>query len=246
MTFPTKTNYTKPLTMKTQDDFKIIYEDNHLIAVNKKGGVLVQGDKSGDEALCDMVRDYIRHKYDKQGNVFTGVIHRLDRPVSGLVILAKTSKALERMNELFREKTIKKTYLAVVNQKPDPFEDTLIHWLQKDTTKNITKVSIKEKKDSQLAELSYSLLSSINNEHLLEVNPVTGRPHQIRAQLAYVNCPIKGDLKYGSHQKAFENTIALHAYSLEFIHPIKKEPITIKTTLPDNQLWQKFSHIVSK
>jgi 23S rRNA pseudouridine1911/1915/1917 synthase len=223
--------------------FEVVYEDNHLIGVNKKGGVLVQGDETGDIPLSELVKEYIREKYQKPGNVFTGVIHRLDRPVSGLVVLAKTSKALERMNELFREKDLQKTYIAIVGRRPDPTDGTLINWLIKDNSRNITSAYNSDKRGGQKAELHYDLISSINDDYMLKVNPVTGRPHQIRAQLSNLGCPINGDVKYGSRNAAFENTIALHSYSLEFIHPVKKEPIVIKAGLPDNILWSKFKGI---
>jgi 23S rRNA pseudouridine1911/1915/1917 synthase len=220
--------------------FQVIYEDNHLIAVNKPGGMLVQGDETGDVPLSELVKDYLREKYNKPGNVFCGVIHRLDRPVSGLVLLAKTSKALERMNEKFREKDITKTYLAIVGRKPESHNGTLIQWLLKDGKRNITSASNSDKKGGQRAELSYSLVSAINDDYLLKVVPVTGRSHQIRVQLSAMGCPINGDLKYGSNRSAFEGTIALHSQMLEFIHPIKNEPITLKAGLPNNSLWSKF------
>lgn len=223
--------------------FEVIYEDNHLIAVNKRGGILVQGDETGDEPLSELVKDYLRVKYNKPGNIFAGVIHRLDRPVSGLVLLAKTSKALERMNEQFRNREVTKTYLAIVNKKPDFVEDTLIHYLLKDTSRNVTSSHISEKKGSVRAELSYKLRFAINDSNILEVNPVTGRPHQIRSQLAAIGSPIAGDRKYGSHKDAVDRAIALHSFKLSFIHPVKKEPIEIKASLPDNQFWSKFKHM---
>lgn len=217
--------------------FSVLYEDNHLIAVNKAGGVLVQGDETGDKPLSERVKDYLKEKYAKPGNVFTGVIHRIDRPVSGLVLLAKTSKALQRMNEQFREKSIKKTYFAVVNRLPSPSEATLVHWLTRNAQKNRTSAFFEKKPESQRAELSYSVRKQKENFYLLEIHPVTGRQHQIRVQLAAIGCPINGDLKYGSTVNPWNNSIALHAFSLRFSHPVKKEWMEIQAPFPDTILW---------
>jgi 23S rRNA pseudouridine1911/1915/1917 synthase len=226
--------------------FKPVYEDNHLIIVNKESGVLAQGDKTGDIPLSEHVKLYLKEKYNKPGNVFAGVVHRLDRPVSGLVILAKTSKALERMNEMFKEKKIRKTYWAMVKQKPQQEEATLVHWLVKDTQRNITKTHSREVKESQKAELSYKILGKEKNYYLLEVNPVTGRPHQIRTQLASIGCPIRGDVKYGFEEANEDGSINLHARRLEFMHPVKKEPLVVYAGLPDNYYWKIFKDFESK
>jgi 23S rRNA pseudouridine1911/1915/1917 synthase len=220
--------------------FTIIYEDNHLIIVNKKAGVPSQGDKTGDLALTDHVREYIRIKEDKPGNVFTGLVHRIDRPVSGLVVLTKTSKALERMNKIFHDHLIKKTYWAVVKQKPENAEGKLVHWLTRMQQKNITKAHKKEVPESQRAELDYKLIGSIDNYHLLEIYPLTGRQHQIRVQLAAMGCPIKGDLKYGFDRSNKNGSICLHARSLEFEHPIKKEKVLFTAPAPESDIWSKF------
>src|SRR5690349_7244348 len=180
-----------------QKPFTVIFEDNHLLVVNKSSGVLVQGDATGDVPLVELCKQYIKEKYHKPGEVFLGVVHRLDRPVSGVVVLARTSKALERMNALFREKETTKTYWAIVRSKPPQPEGTLIHWLQKDEKKNKTTVYKKETGNALRSELSYKVLGSAEGHWLLQVNPVTGRSHQIRAQLASMGCPIKGDVKYG-------------------------------------------------
>lgn len=176
--------------------FDVVYEDNHLIAVNKKSGVLVQGDTTGDTPLSEYVKIYLKEKYNKPGNVFTGVIHRLDRPVSGLTLLAKTSKALERMNEQFREKQTRKIYHALVKNSPPQTEGKLVHWLTKDSKKNVSKAHKTEVADSKKCELTYKLIRTLDNYFLLEVQPISGRSHQIRCQLAAMGCPIKGDLKY--------------------------------------------------
>jgi 23S rRNA pseudouridine1911/1915/1917 synthase len=214
--------------------YTIVYQDNHLIIVNKHSGVLVQGDKTGDQPLLDMLKEYIREKYHKPGEVFLGTIHRLDRPVSGLVVFARTSKALERMNEMFRTKVIQKTYWAVVHKKPPESEGTLVHWLLKDETKNITTAYKKEVTGSLRAELSYRLLSVNEGMYLLEVLPLTGRPHQM-------GCVIKGDVKYGSPKPNPDNSICLHARQLDFIHPVKKEPIRCIAELPAYSYWHPFN-----
>ena len=221
--------------------FTVLYEDNHLIAVNKKNGVLVQGDETGDTPLSEHVKEYIREKYQKPGNVFCGVIHRLDRPVSGLVLLAKTSKALERMNKLFHDKDIQKTYWAVVKNKPAQPSGKLVHWLTKDSKKNVARAHDKEVKESKRCELTYRLIFSTDNYHLLEVKPVTGRAHQIRCQLAAMGCPIKGDLKYGFPRSNENGGINLHAYQLEFDHPVTKEKTKITAPPPDEPFWGLFS-----
>ena len=220
--------------------FTIVYEDNHLILVNKKAGVPTQGDKTGDVALTDHVREYIRVKYQKPGNVFTGLVHRIDRPVSGLVLLAKTSKALERMNKVFHDRQIQKVYWAIVKQKPEKSEDTLVHWLTRVPQKNITRAHKKEVTDSQRAELSYTLIASIENYHLLEVRPITGRQHQIRVQLASIGCPIKGDIKYGFDRTNKDASICLHARRLDFEHPIQNEKVHFLAPAPETDIWSKF------
>jgi 23S rRNA pseudouridine1911/1915/1917 synthase len=220
----------------------VLYEDNHLLVINKPAGILVQGDATGDKPLVEHCKDYIKEKYQKPGAVFLGVVHRLDRPVSGVVVFARTSKSLDRMNAQFRDKQTIKTYWAIVKNKPRKTEDTLIHWLLKDEKKNKTTFFIKETSGALRSELSYKILGHEHAHWLLQVNPVTGRPHQIRVQLSSIGCPIAGDIKYGSDEPIEDgHSIALHAKSLEFIHPVKKEPIKVSAPLPDNGLWKYFS-----
>lgn len=220
--------------------FQIIYEDNHLLVLNKPAGMLVQGDNTGNTPIVEFGKNYIREKYKKPGKVFLGVVHRLDRPVSGVVVLARTSKALERMNKLFRDRKVQKTYWAVVKRKPPKEKDKLTHWVVKDTAKNKVTAYTSPKDGAQKAELSYRILGSLNNHHLLEVVPLTGRPHQIRVQLAGIGCPVRGDIKYGFHKPNPDGSINLHARKIHFIHPVKKEPITCKAALPENEFWEQF------
>lgn len=220
--------------------FHVIYEDNHLIIVNKLAGILVHEDKTGDTTLGDFVKTYIKEKYHKPGDVFLGTVHRLDRPVSGIVIFAKTSKALERMNELFRKRDIQKTYWAITKRKPEKKSGKLTHWLTKDQDKNVVTAHPVEVPGSQKAELNYRYLGSINRYHLIEVEPITGRPHQIRVQLAAMGCPIRGDLKYGYPEPNRDGSIHLHARRVYFIHPVKKEPIVCKASVPENAFWEEF------
>lgn len=220
--------------------FQVLYEDNHLIIVNKAAGVLVQGDNTGDRTLLDYVKEYIKVKYEKPGDVFLGLVHRLDRPVSGIVVLARTSKALERMTELFRKRQVQKTYWAIVGRRPETKKAKLTHWLVKDEARNVVKAYDYEEPHGQKAELHYQYLGEINHNHLIEVNPVTGRPHQIRVQLASINCPIRGDVKYGYPKPNADGNINLHARRLYFVHPVKKEPVIIKAPVPENPFWEEF------
>ncbi len=222
----------------------VLYEDNHLIVVNKPAGLLVQGDETGDVPLSELVKQYLKEKYQKTGNVFTGVVHRLDRPVSGVVLLAKTSKALTRLNELFRTNTIQKTYLAITTRKPIVEQARLVHWLTKDESRNITKAHSKEVPKSLRAELSFRLVSQAQDFYLLQVKPVTGRPHQIRVQLATQKSPIVGDVKYGAPALLPDKSICLHAYSLEFIHPIRQEKMLIRALPPETQPWSLFKKLL--
>jgi 23S rRNA pseudouridine1911/1915/1917 synthase len=222
-------------------DLHIRFEDNHLIAVNKRPGVLVQGDVTGDTPLSELVKDYIKKKYNKPGAVFLGVVHRLDRPVSGVVVFARTSKSLERMNELFRNRETEKIYNAIVLGKPAHPRGTLVHWLVKDESRNKTTAFKKENPNGLRSELSYELIRYVDGRSLLEVRPVTGRPHQIRVQLASMNTPIVGDVKYGAPAPNEDASICLHASRLRFVHPVRKEEITIDAAFPRNHLWDLFA-----
>jgi len=222
---------------------EILYEDNHIIAVNKRPSEIVQGDKTNDEPLSETIKNYIKQKYNKPGDVFIGVVHRIDRPVSGIVLFAKTSKALTRLNELFRTKNIQKTYWAVVKNQPKNSEGTLINYLVKNEKANKSFAYNEERKGALRSELSYKVITKTNNYFLLEVLPLTGRHHQIRVQLAQMGCSIKGDLKYGAERSNKDASIHLHARMIEFIHPIKKEKISIIAPPPKDPVWDAVSVI---
>ncbi|MDE6582689.1 MAG: RNA pseudouridine synthase [Duncaniella sp.] len=222
---------------------QVVYEDNHIIIVNKAPGEIVQGDKTGDEPLVETVKRWIKEKYDKPGNVFLGVVHRLDRPVGGLVVFAKTSKALTRMNEMFREGNVKKTYWAIPRNRPPHDADRLIHYITSTERNNKSYASPTPRKDAKEAALSYRLLASSDRYHLLEVNLETGRKHQIRVQLAAIGCPLRGDLKYGDRRSNPDGSISLMARRITFIHPVSGETIDVTAPLPDDSLWQAFGHL---
>lgn len=218
----------------------VVYEDNHIIVVNKTASEIVQGDKTGDTPLSKMVQLYLKEKYNKPGNVFIGVPHRLDRPVSGLVVLAKTSKALARLNDMFRNGDVKKTYWAIVKERPKELEGELQHWLVRNEKQNKSYAYDKEVKNSKKAILCYKLIAHSVNYHLLEVDLKTGRHHQIRCQLAKMGCPIKGDLKYGSPRSNPDGSICLHARRVRFTHPVSKQAIDLTAPLPQGNLWAGF------
>jgi len=215
---------------------EVLYEDNHIIAINKKSGDIVQGDKTGDAPLSDFVKAYIKKKYNKPGEVFLGTIHRLDRPTSGVVLYARTSKALTRMNEQFREKQVQKTYWAVVDNAPTNDSGTLENYLLKNQKQN--KSYVTKGSDGKHAILDFKILKKLDNFFHLEIKPKTGRHHQIRVQLAHIGCIIKGDLKYGAKRSNKDASIHLLAQKLEFIHPVKKEPITIIAHAPKDSIWK--------
>ncbi len=219
----------------------IVYEDNHIIVVNKAASEIVQGDKTGDIPLSEKVKAYLKEKYQKPGNVFIGVTHRLDRPVSGLVVFAKTSKALTRLNEMFRVGDVEKTYWAIVKECPKEPEGELVHWLVRNEKQNKSYAYDREVKNSKKAVLRYQLIGQSVNYHLLEVRLMTGRHHQIRCQLAKMGCPIKGDLKYGAQRSNPDGSICLHARRIRFVHPVSKLQIELEATLPEGNLWSEFS-----
>jgi 23S rRNA pseudouridine1911/1915/1917 synthase len=236
---PGKPEVNPPLNIHSMHkDPDILFEDNHLIAVNKKAGRLVQGDRTGDVSLDVLIKQYIKEKYSKPGEVFLGVVHRLDRPVSGVVVFARTSKALARMNELFREKRVQKKYWCIVKELPDPEEATLRHYLKKNESQNKSYAYAKSRPGAREAVLDYSLVGRSENYYLLEVILHTGRHHQIRCQLAKIGSPIRGDLKYGYPRSNHDGSISLHARSLEFTHPVRQEPVRLDAPVPDEPLWQ--------
>lgn len=218
-----------------------MFEDNHLIVVNKRPGDIVQGDKTGDTPLSDVVKEYIAEKYNKPGAVFLGVVHRLDRPTSGIVIFARTSKALARLNKMFAERETEKIYWAIVKNPPPKMEDTLVHFLKRNPKQNKSYAHIKEVPESKKAVLHYKVLKNLENYCLLEIILETGRHHQIRSQLSSIGCSIKGDLKYGADRSNKDGSIHLHAQRLKLIHPVQKEEIVINASAPDNSLWNACS-----
>lgn len=223
--------------VSNKSNLQVLHEDNHLIVVNKRVGDIVQGDKTGDKPLSEIVKEYIKDKYNKPGEVFLGVVHRLDRPTTGIVVFARTSKALSRMNELFSNRETQKTYWAVVKNKPEKSKDKLVHYLKRNEKNNTSKAHLKEVPDSKLASLEYQIMNELTNYTALEIELHTGRHHQIRAQLAAIGSPIKGDLKYGFDRSNPDGGIHLHARKLDFIHPVSKEAITIIAPTPDDVIW---------
>lgn len=223
---------------------QVIYEDNHIIIVNKAPGEIVQGDKTGDKPLCEIVKEWIKEKYNKPGNVFLGVAHRLDRPVAGLVVFAKTSKALTRLNEMFRNGDVHKTYWAITANAPAECEATLTHYISTVEKNNKSYASLVPKKDTKEARLHYKLIASSDRYHLLEVNLLTGRKHQIRVQLSAIGCPIKGDLKYGAKRSNPDGSISLLSRRVQFIHPVSKIPIDVTAPVPDDNLWKALENNV--
>ena len=221
----------------------VIYEDNHIIVVNKESGEIVQGDKTGDTPLSDCVKDYLKRKYQKPGNVFLGVVHRLDRPVSGLVVFAKTSKALSRLNEMFRKGEVHKTYWAIVKNAPKEPSGRLTHWICRNEKQNKSYAYNSEVRGSKKAVLDYRLLASGDNYHILEVRLLTGRHHQIRCQLSAMGSPIRGDLKYGAQRSNPDGSISLLSRHVEFVHPVSKELVSLDAPLPKDNLWQKILNI---
>jgi 23S rRNA pseudouridine1911/1915/1917 synthase len=216
---------------------QVLFEDNHIIAINKRVGDIVQGDKTGDTPLSEIVKQYLKQKYEKPGEVFLGVVHRLDRPTTGIVIFARTTKALTRLNNLFKNRETQKTYWAIVKNKPEKNADTLVHYLKRNEKNNSSKAHIKEVPNSQLASLDYQTIATLTNYFALEINLHTGRHHQIRAQLSAINSPIKGDLKYGFDRSNTDGGIHLHARKLELIHPVTKSELLIIAPTPNDVLW---------
>lgn len=220
---------------------KVVYEDNHIIIVNKCSGEIVQGDKTGDKPLSETVKEYIKQKYNKPGNVFLGVVHRLDRPVSGLVVFAKTSKALSRLNDMFRTGDVHKTYWAVVKRRDIAMEGTLTDWLTRNERQNKSYAHEREVPGAKKAVLKYKVRAVADNYMLIEVTLLTGRHHQIRCQLAHMGCPIKGDLKYGAPRSNPDGSISLLSRRVEFVHPVSKETIVAYADVPDDRLWNDLS-----
>ena len=225
-------------THSTPENLDVLYEDNHIIAINKRAGDIVQGDNTGDEPLSEIVKKYIAKKYNKPGAVYLGVVHRLDRPTTGVVIFARTSKALPRLNKAFAEKQTQKTYWAMVSPTPPKQQDRLTHFLKRKPKQNKSYAHDKEVADSKKAILEYTLIKNLDRYSLLEIDLFTGRHHQIRAQLAKIGCCIKGDLKYGAKRSNADGGIHLHARKLELIHPVQKETLTITAPVPNDSLWK--------
>ena len=225
---------------------KVVYEDNHVIIVHKESGEIVQGDKTGDKPLSETVKDYIRDKFHKPGNVFLGVVHRLDRPVAGLVVFARTSKALSRLNEMFRKGEVHKTYWAITKKAPAEPEGTLVNWIVRNEKQNKSYVYDKEVQNAKRAKLKYRAIAHTENYHLIEVNLLTGRHHQIRCQLAHMGCVIKGDLKYGAPRSNADGSISLLSHEVTFIHPVSKMEIKAESLIPDDRLWRDIAEAVAK
>lgn len=223
--------------LSTKDNLQVLYEDNHMIVINKRAGDIVQGDKTGDTPLSDVVKEYIKEKYQKPGSVYLGVVHRLDRPTTGIVVFARTSKALPRLNQMFAGKEAQKTYWAITGVCPSPSSGTLTHWMKRNPKNNTSKAFEKEVPESKKAILEYTVIKKLQRYFLLEIKLHTGRHHQIRAQLAAIGCPIKGDLKYGFDRSNKDAGIHLHARYLELMHPVKKEKMTFTAPLPDDPVW---------
>lgn len=224
---------------------EILYEDNHLLIVNKPNNIPVQGDASKDKSLIDFAKDYIKEEYKKPGEVYLGLVHRIDRPVSGLVVFARTSKSLSRMNKMFRDHEVKKTYWAIVKNRPVPEQANLKHYIRRDTQKNKSFCYMKEIGNTKCAELHYEMIAGSDNYYLLAVDLKTGRHHQIRAQLSFIGCPIKGDLKYNAKRSNPDGGIDLHSREISFLHPVKKEMITVIAPVPAHNLWKDFERQIN-